>query len=139
MARASPRAGRGCQAGQEHAVQGDPDQHDQEGRYQPADPVPPEPGQADPGVLPELGDEESGDEEAGEHEEHVDAEEAAAGPREPAVEEEDEDDPQGAHAVERRDPAQSGFGGRGGCASSTAWAVDTAVACPSAAVPTSGS
>ena len=112
MARASrAQLAEGVRRGRQDGVQGDAHQHHQEGRHQAADPVAPEAGQPDAGVLAELGHQQAGDQESRQDEEDVDPEEPAAGPREPPVEEEDQDDAERPDPVEGRDPPEVGLGG----------------------------
>ena len=90
----------GVGRGEEQGVEAEGGEQGQQGGHEAADAMAPEAEQLDGALPPELGQQQAGDQEPREDEEHVNAEEAAAHPRQAAVEQEDEHDPEGAHAIE---------------------------------------
>ena len=86
--------------GEDLGVDGHPDEHDQEGRQQPAGPAGPELAEPDAHPLGPLAQEERGDEESRQYEEDVDAEETPAGQRRPPVVQHDAQHGDGPQPVE---------------------------------------
>ena len=105
--RVEPQVGELAGGGEDLGVDGHAHQHQQQGRQEAPGPPRPELPQPDGQPLGPLAQQERGDQEARQDEEDVDAQEASAGQRRPAVVEHDPRDGDGPQPVEGRDEAEA--------------------------------